>query len=366
MTPPAFLELIVSLSLQVTVIIGISRWLMHAVDPAEQGHRQWAACHLTLLAVTATAVLLPHLRLLPHSLITDRVEIVDAAAWQQFIGQLLLFLWLAGAAVSLLTLVLGCCETVRLVRRARPAPSLEQLLRTEGPPADRLPGDVQLLVSDEVLSPFCWHLQAPRLILPTSIIELTHDELRAVVRHELAHLRAGHALQLLLQRMVEVLYWFHPLVLWSSWRAELSREFYCDRAACRNAVETAAYLRSLLQLAEIEAQRPSRGSLGIGLVSSPSQVRLRVEQMLRGRSMAAAPRKRAGLGFVVFVCAAVLASLLWLPVDVGATSRSAWSPWPSWTANALRTFDITLRDYEVDGHRLRPHEQATHTPPFTR
>jgi hypothetical protein len=39
-------------------------------------------------------------------------------------------------------------------------------------------------------------------------------------------------------------------------------------------------------------------------------------------------------------------SQLWLPTSPLASSRSRWSPWPTWTATTLHAFDISVRDYE--------------------
>ena len=56
---------------------------------------------------------------------------------------------------------------------------------------------------------------------------------------------------------------------------------------------------------------------------------------------------------VLIACAAM--TMLWVPIDLGASTRSLWSPWPSWSARALQSVGIAARDYEIDGHRLHPY-----------
>lgn len=51
-----------------------------------------------------------------------------------------------------------------------------------------------------------------------------------------------------------------------------------------------------------------------------------------------------------------LCTLIWVPVNPEASCRSWWLPWPAWSASALHATDISVRDYEIDGHRLQPHE----------
>ena len=51
--------------------------------------------------------------------------------------------------------------------------------------------------------------------------------------------------------------------------------------------------------------------------------------------------------------------LIWIPLDVAASTRSAWSPWPTWSARALQAVGLSARDYEIDGHRLWPHDHRS-------
>ena len=50
---------------------------------------------------------------------------------------------------------------------------------------------------------------------------------------------------------------------------------------------------------------------------------------------------------------------IWLPLNPHASRRASWSPWPAWSARVLNASGIEVRDYEVDGHRLDPHERMT-------
>ena len=45
----------------------------------------------------------------------------------------------------------------------------------------------------------------------------------------------------------------------------------------------------------------------------------------------------------------------WLPVNPQASQRSHLSPWPVWSASAMDLLGVEVRDYEIDGHRLRGH-----------
>ncbi|MCA9076819.1 MAG: M56 family metallopeptidase [Planctomycetaceae bacterium] len=348
MSPAGFLELVMSLSLQVAVMFGVCGWLVRQSDDDHTGHRLWSTCHAMILVITLAAVCLPHLRLIPHSLLTDRLPLTVVAPAEHWLGGALLTAWALGAALYAIAIFVGIIDVRRILATAEPMHWSH----------DESDNGVTLLVSSRVNSPFCWQMQQPIVVLPEGAIDFPNDELCAIVRHELAHLRSGHPLALFLQRLVEMLYWFHPLVWWASRRAELNREYHCDRASNRDARETAIYLRSLLRLCELTPERRFGLPAGLSFHGNPSIIRLRVERLMQADHTHDKNGRQSGkrLGMLGLIGSALLTTCLWLPVNVAASSRSLRSPWPSWSASALYEVGIPARDYEIDGHRLRPHE----------
>ncbi|EMI16503.1 peptidase M56 BlaR1 [Rhodopirellula maiorica SM1] len=47
---------------------------------------------------------------------------------------------------------------------------------------------------------------------------------------------------------------------------------------------------------------------------------------------------------------------VWLPTNAMASQRTHWSPWPTWTANALHQIDVNVRDFELFEERVQMHE----------
>ncbi|MCA9024224.1 MAG: M56 family metallopeptidase [Planctomycetaceae bacterium] len=356
MSTAAFLETILSLSLQVAVMVAVCAWLVRQTTGSDTGHRLWATCHAMILGLTLSAILLPHLRLVPHSVVTDHLQLEDAATAEYWLGQSLLWAWGLGAILYAVAVIVGMLDLRRILATATP------MLRC----IEEKEGEVTILLSSRVHSPFCWQMQRPIVVLPERAQEFPHEELCAIIRHELAHLRSGHPVALFLQRLVEMLYWFHPAIWWASKQAELHREFHCDRASNRDSRETANYLRSLLRLCELAPQSRFGLPAGLNFQGNPSLMRLRVERLMQLEEVSDVSRSRMGFASIGLIAAALLMTVLWLPVNVEATSRSLWSPWPSWSASALFEFGIPARDYEIDGHRLHPHEQEhQHTPHAT-
>jgi hypothetical protein len=72
----------------------------------------------------------------------------------------------------------------------------------------------------------------PLVLLPASwLVELPPATLEAIVAHELAHLRRHDLWINLLQRVVETLLFYHPVVWWLSSRVRQERELCCDELA---------------------------------------------------------------------------------------------------------------------------------------
>ncbi len=93
----------------------------------------------------------------------------------------------------------------------------------------------------------------PYILLPvTALTGLNESQLRAILAHELAHIRRHDYLVNLLQTAVETLLFYHPAVWWAGKQIRQEREHCCDDiavAVCGDAVEYAS------ALAEIEAIR---------------------------------------------------------------------------------------------------------------
>jgi len=180
------------------------------------------------------------------------------------------------------------------------------------------------------------------------------------------HLRTGHPLQLFLQRVVEVIFWFHPMVWWASHQSALSREFACDRAAIDSSKDIASYLRTLLAIVERGAAQKGERPATLAFVRGKSVIAKRARRLVQlAQSNRPGDRQLASsfTASISLVTAAVLIAFVWLPVNVSASPHGNWSPWPAWTAGVLHDFGISARDYEVYDHRFELRELLEHEAP---
>lgn len=102
-------------------------------------------------------------------------------------------------------------------------------------------------------------LLKPIVLLPASLVtRLDTDQLAAILSHELAHIRRLDLFVNLLQRVIESLLFFHPVVWWLSRRISLERENCCDDLAAASGFGNLQYAGALLRMAELSLPERSK------------------------------------------------------------------------------------------------------------
>lgn len=352
MSPGQFLEVAVSLAIQSAFIVVATSGMCRLVS--RRSHLQsrlWAITHGALLVLIVMAAAFPHLRNLPRWSMSA-AEIVDIADLQVILGHSLLTIWLIGATISVAFTVIGWWRTIRCLKQCVPI----ELETIEGLASDLISEfhqrKITLLVGPHIAGPCCWQFHQPYVVLPVALLSFDPAKLTFILRHELAHLVLGHPLQLFLQRIVESMLWFHPFVWWGSAQAGLAREFACDAAVIGTPNDVVAYLKTILAVLEqsTAAAAPSRETLafgaGAGIVAKRARHLLSLSQSnctVDARSLS--PHGR--MTTVALVAIAFSVTCVWAPVDVLQSSRSHWSPWPTWSASVLSHLGVAVRDYEM-------------------
>ncbi|MFG6460399.1 M56 family metallopeptidase [Roseateles sp. DXS20W] len=214
--------------------------------------------------------------------------------------------WLLGAVLLLAGLTLQWLWLGRAVRRlpALADPRWQAL-------AARLAADLRVPPPALRLARPGWAspLLAPgrQLCLPAWCLDLPDDEARAVLGHELAHLRRRDPAWRLLAAVLQALLWPQLLNRVALRRLDLLAELACDAAAAAPAGQRLALAQSLLRCAEALKTGRHGPALACGAASAGSPLLARVRRLLG--SDADAPRERRGVrwGLVAVVLAALVA-----------------------------------------------------------
>lgn len=357
MTSLVILETFLSLSVQITLLIGVAYLIARHWPAARNNDFCWAALHVCILLVTGSAFLLPHLRLTTWADLHPAANYPANATTLPMAASLCSWFWASGAAFILMAGIAGIIKAVTIVSRAASDEQMRRRVLASVPTLESAFSDIELRFTDSRTGAFCWQIHRPMIALPRVVVDFPPDEQAAIIRHELAHLHWQHPLHLFIQRIVEAIYWYHPLVWWASREAAAAREIRCDLDAVKSRRDAAVYLRSLLRLIELQLKSPTLLPAGLGFLGDASLLSRRANLLVDSFEKPEEPCPRwRPLG--AFAIAVLVSMMVWLPVNPRASRRSEWSPWPAWSARTLEAFGIPVRDYEIDGHRLDGHDHS--------
>ncbi|HEY4361499.1 MAG TPA: M56 family metallopeptidase [Bryobacteraceae bacterium] len=139
---------------------------------------------------------------------------------------------------------------------------------------------IEALCSPAFIEPGVFGVFRPVLLLPEGIFRhLTQEQWKAVVAHELCHVRRRDNLVGLLQMLVETVFWFHPLTWWLGKRIFQERELACDEEVLSLGNPPRAYAQGILKICELYLESPLPCVAGV----SGSNLRKRIEAILNGR-----------------------------------------------------------------------------------
>ena len=162
---------------------------------------------------------------------------------------LVLAVWGFVVFAILLSLAWAGMSVRRIVRNARPLDSPDWMTPLFEI-ADRIGLDdaPRLLQSDEAKMPFACGIAKPTIVLPAESESWTLDRRRAVLLHELAHVRRHDLLGHTLGRLACAVYWFHPLVWTAAKQLRNESERACDDLALSCGTRATDYAEHLLDI----------------------------------------------------------------------------------------------------------------------
>jgi beta-lactamase regulating signal transducer with metallopeptidase domain len=115
---------------------------------------------------------------------------------------------------------------------------------------------IELRQSDTLPAAATIGWRRPIVILPADWTAWTADQRRAVLAHEIAHVRDGHFLGVLCGQLGLMLHFYHPLVHWLVHRLRLEQELAADAAAAGVIGGERRYLETIAELALGQSDRP--------------------------------------------------------------------------------------------------------------
>ena len=166
---------------------------------------------------------------------------------------LLALAWLCGCGALALRLVFGFAFVSFLRRTVTPVrggPLRELLDHTSQELGVRPP--IPLGLSSVSHGPVLAGVLRPAILLPQHLAsELQAEQMRTIIAHELAHARRRDNLVLLVQRLAEMILFFHPVVWLGGKMMRREAEAACDDVVLKHFGDSQAYADCLTRVAEM-------------------------------------------------------------------------------------------------------------------
>ncbi|MEM6328653.1 MAG: M56 family metallopeptidase [Planctomycetota bacterium] len=114
----------------------------------------------------------------------------------------------------------------------------------------------RLVISPRGLGPAVCGLTRSTVVFPAALVpESGSATVRAILLHELLHVRRGDTVVAILQMLARVVWWFHPLVWWAMRKANEVTERCVDRGVTQLLGDRCEpYARGLLRVLELRAE----------------------------------------------------------------------------------------------------------------
>jgi beta-lactamase regulating signal transducer with metallopeptidase domain len=197
--------------------------------------------------------------------------------------RLVLWIWLGGLSLGLLTLFIGWIRLERLSTLSRrDAGAAWEAVAQEISKSYGLRYQAQLLRSQNSSILVTWGVFRPKILLPAGSSEWPEERIRAVLCHEMSHIRRGDWWIQTTAELLRAVYWFNPLIWILCQRLRVESEYACDDAVLAQGItgpEYAAQLLDIICLLHV-TDRPWSSALGM---ASPSTIERRFAAMLNPR-----------------------------------------------------------------------------------
>jgi beta-lactamase regulating signal transducer with metallopeptidase domain len=255
------------------------------------------------VSFTAERIARPFTNIVPSTSSTPEPGLGANGDWIPFI---LLGIWACGfAGIAFMRF-----HAWRGIRRALAASTALKIPGLEIPPS------IQLRSCLTLLEPGVVGFLRPVVLLPADIVDrLTLPQLKAVLTHELHHVRRHDNLTAAVHMLVEAVFWFYPLVWWIGARLVEERERACDEEVLRVGNESDVYAAGILNVCKLYKESSLLCAPGV----TGFNLKRRVEAIMRN-SVAL----KLSLSRSVLLTVTAFAVLLG-PVVIGAVTRTAAS-----------------------------------------
>lgn len=195
----------------------------------------------------------------------------------------------------------------RVLQKAANAPSQDYLLLQNAQDTLGISQTIPLLYSSQIPGPLTLGLFKPAIVLPIGIEQqLTENQLRLVLLHELAHIQRRDILWNWLAYGITLAHWFNPLIWFASKRMKADMEMACDAKVLTHLSpqDRNDYGLTLINISQLSSKRLSV-SHSLGILENHRELKNRLIMIKEFTTMTLKKSIVFGMVFSAFAFAAL-------------------------------------------------------------
>ena len=160
-------------------------------------------------------------------------------------------------------------------------------------------------LSDKITVPVVWGFLRPIILLPIDADQWQTERLRAVLLHELAHIKRWDWTMQMVAQVTCAVYWFNPLVWFAAHRIRIEAEQACDDQVLNAGYQSTNYAQLLLDITRNVKIAKVTARVAVAIARS-SKIERRLRTVLaENLNRHPVTKVAAGIGLLIFICFAV-------------------------------------------------------------
>ncbi|MBW1727127.1 MAG: M56 family metallopeptidase [Deltaproteobacteria bacterium] len=307
----AIFPLLVNVSFQVGVLVGLTLLCIHLLSIRSALIRHWLLLCVVLspLLIVLLSPIVPSLNFRSFFFTPKPAEFAVEVTHSPhstlltLIPGILVLLW----AIGTLTFLLRLAHAVFLRRRLRKSfikietgtvtKKLAFLTELMG-----IKADIELFASEQLPLPVSFGFLRPIIVLPKQYTTFSLSQLEMILIHELAHIKRHDYLVQLCQRILEAIFFFHPLFQFASRQLDRDREYICDAWVVQLIESPRLYADSLVRIFETEQMRPANLMNLLSASGSFRNIFKRIDRIMEGSNIRTKLSRKLAFSIVIGMC----------------------------------------------------------------
>ena len=192
-------------------------------------------------------------------------------------------IWMAGVCILSIQMTYGYLQSIRIKKHLTfPVSQSTKQITHRLIDKFNLKQKISIKESGYIQTPALIGYFKPVILLPISMISgIPNNQLEIIIAHELAHIKRHDYLVQFIQGIIELIFFYHPVVWWLSSVVNTEREHICDDLAVKVCGESLTLIKALNNM---EAIRKKKFEMILGLSGKKDNLLYRVQRILRPKN----------------------------------------------------------------------------------